>query len=737
MSSLFDLEEVPAETTGWVLAQVGLGRGGWIYGAMGSGKSHAVRAADLRGPTIRVAGGALLGQRFAVDLARQLGTDGRVLLEAARREGFAAALEVAERVVNGRPLVVEAAEQLLGEAINLDEPATALWQEDKNALRGWLIGRLEHTPTFLLSRRKPGDQPLVYVHRPPERLFVRLGHETSGGLPTWERLQKLARNNPGAFAIARGLVGLVPASAFLGLLEEVAEDEADLTTLFQRFGQAFQSSAPASWQRVLSLVSVLGDVPRDAVEFVLGSAADETGQREPTPDDALGALHGLWQLGLVEERDGRLSVLPALSAHGVRPLTDRERSELLPKIAHHLLAPINNVRDLEPKQADRVLLAHSIFVMLGDLGSAERTAVLHVHGLVDLARRSSLNERFSSAWQQYDSVLRMLSASEFALGDRAGQRLFSYVRHYRAWNGSRAGALDDASCLDEYGHAIEVWPENALWHQRFIQTLVELGRLVEARRAVERGYSCVDDHPRRDELLRVRPAWTALEARALQFSLELIEPTLHASPDLFPQVVRARDALLKRWEHGLQCDELTFRRADSEVDGRVKLLQAAELRVRRSASGWVAEMQSLWTEASAESPGKALEALARSLGEEARRLISTITPDLSDQDIRRKGVLLSYVDALNSDVGLRHDPDRWIVGRIEGPKLIPTMRRLPAVEIPPELMPEEADGLYFVRVPVYRDGFPSGPAEVVKPAGRGFGYADLVEVLDRMNENAS
>jgi len=738
VSFLFDTEYVPVETTGWVRERAQQQRGGWVYGMIGSGKSRAVRAANLGGISVGVMSGPLLGQRFASDLARQLGADGKTLLAAAKREGFAAALAVAEKVINGHPLVVDAAERLLVEPVNLEEPATALWQEDKNALRDWLIGRLECSPTFLISRRRPSDEQPRYLHHAPQRAPIKL-RRSSDSFPNWERLARLARNNPGALMIARVLVRLIPATDFNALLEEAAEGDVDVAALFQRFGQAFRVSAPKSWQRALALLTALGELPRDALQFVLGGRAGvESVARELTPGEAHGALHSLQQLELVEERSGRLSVLPALSAYGIRPLTDQEHSELLPKLAHHLLAPVNTVQGLEPEHADRVLLAHSIFVALGDIGNAERTAVLHVHGLIDLARRTSLNERFSEAWQQYDSVLRMLRSSAYGILDKAGQRLLSYVRHYRAWNGSRAGALDDATCFEDYEQALGGWPENALWHQRVIQTLVRLGRLVDARRAVERGYERVEDHPRRDELLRVRPAWTALEVKALQLSLELIEPILEVPFDLFPDVAEGRDALLGRWKQGLRCEELAFRLDGTEAEGRICFLQPTEVRVYRSPSNWIAELPALpWTEIGAETPSQVLETLVRKLGEEARRLISTITSDLSEKDIRRKGVLLSYVDALNSDIGLQHAPDRWIVGRIEEGQLIPTMRRLPPVKIPLELMPKTTDGLYFVRVPVYRDGFPSGPAEAVRPAGRGFGYSELVELLEQMQEDVT
>lgn len=65
------------------------------------------------------------------------------------------------------------------------------------------------------------------------------------------------------------------------------------------------------------------------------------------------------------------------------------------------------------------------------------------------------------------------------------------------------------------------------------------------------------------------------------------------------------------------------------------------------------------------------------------------------------------------------------------------MRRLPAVEIPRSLLPETTEGLYLARVPVHRDGFPSGPAKALEPAGRSASYRELVELLEHMSGGAA
>jgi hypothetical protein len=363
--------------------------------------------------------------------------------------------------------------------------------------------------------------------------------------------------------------------------------------------------------------------------------------------------------------------------------------------------------------------------------------VLHVHGLVDLARRTSLDERYMEAWRQYDGLLRMMQSGTWGLRDETGRRLRSYVRHYRAWNGIQAGALDDVVCLEEYRAALEDWPQNALWHQRVIEEFVRLGHLVEARRAVENAYGLVKPHPRRDELLRIRPARAALHEGAPLLALELIEPVLELPEELYPEVADGRHELLLRWQEGLLLPELPWHAAGGGVEGCVVFLRRTKVRVQRTASEWVALLPELDVDGRATRPLAAVDALGHRLGEEARRLISTPSSRLVDREVRRKGHLLSLVDSLNSDIGLEHASERWLVGRIEGGRFVPIMRELPPVELPATLVPESTQGLYFARVPVYRDGVPSGPVSALEPAGSGRNLDELLELLSRMSEDAA
>lgn len=271
----FETRDVPVPTTRWVGERLGQKRGGWIFGPMGTGKSHAVRMAVRERIWVDVASGPLLSQRFASDLARQLGADGRTLLEAFRSEGIEASLRIADQVMNGHPFVVDGVDALLSGTPSLDDPAVTHWQDEKQVLLAWLRGRLERSPTFLVGRRRPQEVESLEstcAHATPDEWPIRL-EETDSGYRNWPTLGKLAKGNPAVLTLARALIPLLPASAFNDLVEQAEDDKATVLGLLQALGEAFRSSAPPSWQRVLALVGAVGEAPRDAIEPLLDGRA--------------------------------------------------------------------------------------------------------------------------------------------------------------------------------------------------------------------------------------------------------------------------------------------------------------------------------------------------------------------------------------------------------------------------------------------------------------------------------
>jgi hypothetical protein len=245
-------------------------------------------------------------------------------------------------------------------------------------------------------------------------------------------------------------------------------------------------------------------------------------------------------------------------------------------------------------------------------------------------------------------------------------------------------------------------------------------------------YSEVGEHPRRDELLRVRPAWTAFREGAHLLALELIEPVLDRAA--IPEVADGAAELLSKWEGGLLVTELPFASEDGTSRGLVVFHHATRVTLGREGAGWVADLDGGRMGARAAGPGEALRELALILATSTRRLVSTPSSNLNPIEVRRKGRLLSVVDILNSDFGLQHAGERWVLGRFEGNQLLPMMRDLPKIDVPEALLPETTAGLYLACVPVLRDGSPSGPATRIEPAGSGLGSRELRALITRMSE---
>jgi hypothetical protein len=123
----------------------------------------------------------------------------------------------------------------------------------------------------------------------------------------------------------------------------------------------------------------------------------------------------------------------------------------------------------------------------------------------------------------------------------------------------------------------------------------------------------------------------------------------------------------------------------------------------------------------------ALARLAQVVAQELQGMIQTPSHRLSDGEVHRKGVLLSLVDALNSDIGLTHRTERWLVGRIEGARFVPVQADLPPIDLAADgATPIAApDTLYFARFRARRDGSPEGPPLAWELAGSGRSLAEL------------
>ena len=717
--------EQTSPTTTLVESCLREGTGCFVVGSPGSGKSYAVsRAINGAGDAVWVdlAEGPYQQTRFFVDVARQV-QGGRDLLAAVAERNLDVARKRASDLINGRALIVDRAERLLEETNwSWDEPAEALWQSQQVDLAAWLRGRANER-TVLVGQHRPSDWPTQPIrHEAPARLTVR-PEKGSEGQGSWEHIANAVRRRPGGLALAQAALPFLTASAFDSLAKGLDEDaESNPVGIFRTLAEIIRERAPTSWHRVLTILEALDGGERELVEQLV------SGDERP-------ALSALRRVGLIRERDGRLYALSTLiESGGLGRLGTADRHEVLVRTANHLRTQVNDLQTLDPEDADRVYRAHSLYVQAGEFDGARRTARLHVAGLIDLARRTSVEKRdWDNARLQYQAIRDLLA--QHPDESETGRQTLSYVKHYLVYNGDHGGALAPAEVLTGYEEAVRLWPGNALWQQRYVETLLRLGRVRDALSAVKTAYSDVDEHPRRDTYLRVRPAQAALSHGAALASLSLLEPVLDLiSWDSDPEGASTLDDVMGRWAQGVQVRELPH-------EGGV-LIFKREIRVeaKKLADQWRARPVSFVAKPGwGILPTAALHDMAGKLVEEIQGLLvpSHLLPD---ERVRRKSLLISRVDTLNSDLGLEHATHRWLLGRMEGRNLFVPVQRtdLEPVEVSGDLAPDgETPGLFMARVPVFRDGYPSGSVEKLVPAGNGRSLEDLVTELARRSESDS
>jgi hypothetical protein len=722
-------QQVPtqAETVQVVRRAIETERSIHVYGAAGTGKTHAVRAATIdKAPFwLRLREGPLLGAWFVVELASQLKKPGSILLQRLREGGLHAALEAAGPIMGSRPVVVDDYHRLERGPIDLDDPTPALWADEIEPVAEWLQQRSKRNAVVLVGGNKATFTSVGCYHKPPDTPPIQI-EGSSDLVHRWRDFtEKVARKNPGVLVLARAFLSLAGTHAFNEMASQVWY-EFGASQLLRVLSARLMRVIPPHWQRVLSVLNFVESCPRVVLEAALSSAArlEMADSSEPSP------LDRLIDLGLVETRGGMLTVASFVSS-AIRAPTEEEKVTLVRPLTERILHPVNSLSSMEPPDARDVLHAHAIYVALSDFTAAERTARLHLHGLIDLARRTSLSGDRNQAWRQYDAIHFMLKGGGWQVRTSQDRKTRSYVVHYRTWNGVEADHLDLEGALSGYTEAVSDWPENALWRQRKLQCLLRLGRVKDFRDELRAAYRCVPEHPRRDELLRIRPSATAMDAGQPELSLELLEPTLSLTEDEYPTAVDRRDALLHRWASGVALREL------SSPVGRLVFMGEVQARVTRTDSSWRASLPTAERSAEGKTPWAAMRTLISVLEEDVRVLVSTPSTRLSAAEVRRKGRLLALIDVLNSDVGLPIAADRWFVGRIEQGHLLPSMRGFDPIKIPDQLLPPNQEGLFLVRVPVSRDGRPSGLAEAIEPAGSANqSAARLVGILEKRRAEA-
>lgn len=709
----FELEasDVSSPTTDAVRACLAHGQSCVVVGHAGTGKTHAVRKAVNGAPWVQLRDDDLQFDGFFTDLASQLHA-GKPIVDALSSGDVQAVLDASNAALNGTTLVIDRAERLhFEDSWGWDEPIEGLWRPAQVRLTQWINELLGHRPVVVVARGRAGlfaDRQRIR-HTSPTQWPLKLKRSTRG-FRDWAALGNALHGQPAGLTIGTLLLELTTKDEFNAIVQSFGADEEDLDAVpppevLRNLLVELRNRLPEDWRRVLATVRALDGAPAAIVEHVL-------------PEDR-STLEYLESLGAIERCRERLSLMSALTLdEPLAELAPVERRNVLGAAAKECLERVPDVARPDAESAEFVLRAHALYVELGDFESARRTARFHVGGLIRLARRQSLERNYAEARRMY-GVIEPLAAQQ--------NRLRSYVLHYETMNGLWAGELTRDVVVDGLRGSRELWPENALWWQREAEILLTMGRGRDALELIARAYQSVPGHPRRDLFLRVRPAEHAMTDAVGGFvdALRIIAPLDGQSLAEDSEARKRVDAIYDRWRDGVELGELgegaQYHLAFfAPVPVSVSYLDKNDVR---------AESQALQRIARAPSALQALDKLANVVADDLRTLIQTASHTLSDADVHRKGVLLSFVDPLNSDIGLVHRDTRWLLGRIQDDRFVPVQSGLTPVKLGPEANTPVAttNTLYFAQFPVHRDGVPCGPPHLWKLAGSGRSLSDLQE----------
>lgn len=700
------------DTVASIAATLSEGRGCVVYGEPASGKADATAQAVNGAVWINLGRGPLAQAHLMVDLAEQLG-GGSGILEHYAAGLVTRAFDAADTALGGQNLVIDGVDQLWSaESSTADVLSGAATDE----MRAWLSRRLGQTPTVLISDKRPhrslGDierlhhEPPVAASRPP-------------GLP--ESLWELVKPSAGAVHVAQTLAQVCATSRLESLAEDLDTEptvEARLRILALELTRALGVDRRPG----LAALSALPDIPDDELTALLGEDAAD--------------LDHLRALGLLVARRGRTQLWRPIRESISLDTREPAVCEALRRGADRVLRRVNDIHSLVPADAGRVLRAHDLLVHAGDFRAAARLARLSLSGLIDLARRLGRHD-FGAAFRLYDDMyqLRGLAVEREQRSSREDsvRRIWSYVTHYRAYYGGRSDALAADEVRAGYEEAIAGWPENALWHQRLIQACIRGGDEDAARDALERADAQVPDtdHPEQPNLLQLRPAGTALRHSMINLGLELIDETWN---DQRPGVQAERRRVLRR------LDDLTVETLGPPGE-RLVLLRPTRLIVQPLGQRWMAALQGLTDfDGVGATPGAAVAALVERLRTRTKALLASRVSWLSDMELAQKTALISTLDLLNSDLGIAFDDHRWVVARVQRGRLCPLDTELGELPIADGLQRTTSvddlldgwspPGLFAARIPVHRDGQPTGAAaDRLEPLGEARDLSDLLHAL--------
>lgn len=714
----FELEQddVPSLTTTRVKEHLEQGRGCVVVGWPGTGKTHAVAQAVNGAMWLDLREGEHQFDFFFTELAAQV-PDGQGIVDALAARDADAVLRAADEAVGDKPLVIDRAERLqFDETWGWDDPVEALWRPEQARLARWIDDRLSSRPVVVIGRGRRDflpDRERIHHVASPHQWQLKL-RSAAHGFRDWPALGKALRGLPAGLWVGALLLELMSAAEWNRLVESLpvssAEEGDRSLEALRELLRALRERMPDDWRRVLATTHELEGAPAEIIEGLL--EAD------------VATSHYLEELGALARRGDRLSVMPALLIDGpIALLYPAEREAALIGAAGRMLENVADLESPDASSAEWIVHAHSLYVEAGDFDAARRTARFHLGGLVRLARRTSLEKRWSEARRLY-GIIEPLAADE--------PRMTSYIAHYRHMNGHWCGADPKAVVLAGLTRARALWPENALWWQREVELLLELGRGGDALRTLDQAYAAVADHPRRDLFLRVRPALHAMRVPgAAVEALRILEPLSIGALEEEPEARANWREILRLWARGVEVHEI-----GGSPPGRLVFHAPVALTLEGlDIDDYRAESRALERAARAATPLGALDKLALEVAKELRGLVETPSTRLSREELHRKGALIGLVDVLNSDIGLVHRTERWILGRFEGRAFVPVQSSLSPVQLGPDVALPRAGAatLYFGKFPVRRDGIPSGAPTGWELAGSGRGTEELWRRLREMS----
>ncbi|CAN92263.1 hypothetical protein sce2104 [Sorangium cellulosum So ce56] len=123
----------------------------------------------------------------------------------------------------------------------MEDPTTALWQEEKSTVLDWLRSRLEQRPTILVGQRRIPDVAKSHRHKVLTDRPIVL-KKAPDGFRDWSRLGELVKGRPAALTLARALVPWLPARDFNDLVARAKDENIRPPEVLHRLREAFRLS---------------------------------------------------------------------------------------------------------------------------------------------------------------------------------------------------------------------------------------------------------------------------------------------------------------------------------------------------------------------------------------------------------------------------------------------------------------------------------------------------------------